>query len=445
MDPLVEDHLAGFDRRVGAPLPARERRTEAAVALTFLALAVPLAVLAPGPGGPDLLAGALCVMAYALVSRVTFPTGAGYTVPTQLVFVPMLFALAPATVPLAVAGAILLGNLPDYVSGRRRVDRLLLVPGDAWHTVGPALVFVAAGVSEPRADEWPVYLAALFAQFAVDFVASTLRERFALEMPPALQPGLLGWVYLVDLLLAPVGLLAALAIEDHPWAILLVLPLVGLLALFARERQARIAHAIELSGAYRGTTLLLNDVLEANDRYTGAHSRDVVSLSLAVADAMGLDHHQRRTVEFGALLHDVGKIAVPKEILRKPGPLSEDEWVLMRTHTIEGQRMLDRVGGVLHDVGHVVRASHERWDGRGYPDGLREREIPLEATIVCCCDAFDAMTSDRCYGSALPLGAAVAELRAGAGSQFNPDVVPVVTGLLEAPARRVEEAQRSLG
>jgi HD-GYP domain-containing protein (c-di-GMP phosphodiesterase class II) len=279
----------------------------------------------------------------------------------------------------------------------------------------------------------------------VDFVASTLRERFALGMPPALQPRLLGWVYLVDLLLAPVGLLAALAIEDHPWAILLVLPLVGLLALFARERQARIAHAIELSGAYRGTTLLLNDVLEANDHYTGVHSRDVVSLSLAVADAMGLDHHQRRTVEFGALLHDVGKMAVPKEILRKPGPLSEDEWVLMRTHTIEGQRMLDRVGGVLHDVGHVVRASHERWDGRGYPDGLREREIPLEATIICCCDAFDAMTSDRCYGSALALGGAVAELRAGAGSQFNPDVVPVVTGLLEAPARRVEGAHRSLG
>jgi HD-GYP domain-containing protein (c-di-GMP phosphodiesterase class II) len=445
MDPVLEQHLAGFDDRASAPLPARERRTEAAVAAAFLAVAVPLAVLRPGPSDVDGPAAVLCVLAYALVSRVTFPTGTGYTVPTQLVFVPMLFALPPAWVPAAVALAILLGNLPDYVTGRRRVDRALLVPGDAFHAVGPAVVFVLAGASEPGEDDWAVYLAALLAQFTLDFVVSTLRERFALGMPTALQPRLLGWVYLVDLLLSPVGLLAALAIESHPWAILLVLPLVGLLALFATERRARIEHALELSRAYRGTTLLLNDVLDAEDSYTGMHSREVVSLSLAVADEMGLDHRQRRNVEFGALLHDVGKIAVPPEILHKPGPLDDEEWEVMRRHTLEGQRMLDRVGGVLHDVGRVVRASHERWDGCGYPDGLRDDEIPLEAAIVSCCDAMDAMTSDRSYRRAMPLCAALDELQAEAGRQFSPTVVPVVARLLQGVPGGVREPGASLG
>ena len=155
--------------------------------------------------------------------------------------------------------------------------------------------------------------------------------------------------------------------------------------------------AIELSRAYRGTTLLLSDVLEVDDEYTGFHSRSVVSLSVAVADAMGLSPKERRNVEFGALLHDVGKIAVPKEIINKPGPLTDDEWMVIKTHTIEGQRMLDRVGGLLSEVGRVVRSSHEKWDGTGYPDGLVGEQIPVGSAIVCCCDAFNAMTTDRSY------------------------------------------------
>ena len=151
----------------------------------------------------------------------------------------------------------------------------------------------------------------------------------------------------MDWLLATVGLLAALAARDAPFGALLVLPVVALLSIFSRERTARIDQSLELSRAYRGTTLLLSDVLDDDDAYTAFHSRGVVQLSLAVADRLGLDERQRRNVEFGALLHDVGKIAIPKEILNKPGKLTPDEWVVMETHTIEGQRMLDRVGGVL--------------------------------------------------------------------------------------------------
>jgi HD-GYP domain-containing protein (c-di-GMP phosphodiesterase class II) len=136
-------------------------------------------------------------------------------------------------------------------------------------------------------------------------------------------------------------------------------------------------------------------------------------------------------------LHDVGKIAVPNEIINKPGPLTDDEWLVIKTHTVEGQRMLERVGGVLGEVGRIVRSSHERWDGSGYPDGLREHEIPIESYIVSCCDAFDAMTTSRSYRAALPTATALAELEANAGTQFHPGVVATLAGLIRA---RIEAA-----
>ena len=240
----------------------------------------------------------------------------------------------------------------------------------------------------------------------------------------------------MDVLLSPVGLLAAIAAADAPYTVLFVLPLGGLLFVFSLERGARVRQAIELSRAYRGTTLLLSDVLEADDEYTGFHSRSVVSLSIAVADAMGLNSADRRNVEFGALLHDVGKIAVPKEIINKPGPLTDDEWVVIKTHTIEGQRMLDRVGGLLSQVGRIVRSSHEKWDGTGYPDGLVGDEIPVGSAIVCCCDAFNAMTTDRSYRAAMPLDEAIDELLVNSGTQFSPAVVEALLRVLREDPRR---------
>jgi HD-GYP domain-containing protein (c-di-GMP phosphodiesterase class II) len=181
--------------------------------------------------------------------------------------------------------------------------------------------------------------------------------------------------------------------------------------------------AVELSGAYRGTALLLGDVVEADDAYTGVHSRDVVELCMSVGPVLGLDEDQLRKLEFTALLHDVGKIAIPKEIINKPGKLTDEERSIIETHTIEGEKMLERVGGLLGEVGRLVRSCHERYDGLGYPDGLAAQDIPIEARIVCCCDAFNAMTTDRPYRSALSLEDALSELRAHRGTQFDPSVV----------------------
>jgi HD-GYP domain-containing protein (c-di-GMP phosphodiesterase class II) len=136
-----------------------------------------------------------------------------------------------------------------------------------------------------------------------------------------------------------------------------------------------------------------------------------------------VDPAARRRVEFGALLHDIGKIAVPADIINKPGPLDDQEWAVMKLHTVEGQEMLDRVGGVLGEVGRVVRSSHEHFDGRGYPDGLARDEIPIEARIVGCCDALSAMTTTRSYRRAMSLESAREELIRNSGTQFDPQVV----------------------
>ena len=165
-------------------------------------------------------------------------------------------------------------------------------------------------------------------------------------------------------------------------AVLLIVPIFGMLRHYSSERRQRLNQLAELGDAYQGTALLLGDVVEADDAYTGEHCKSVVRLALEVAEDMGLDAERKRRVEFGALLHDVGKIAVPKEIINKPGPLDDEEWTIIKTHTLVGQAMLEKIGGFMREVGHIVRASHERWDGAGYPDGLVGERIPLEARIV---------------------------------------------------------------
>jgi HD-GYP domain-containing protein (c-di-GMP phosphodiesterase class II) len=428
--PAVEELLEGFDTSSPLPLTGRELVSECASAAAYLAVCAAMAALIPTGRPLEVPIAVALMVAYALASRVRFAIGYGFTVPTQLVFVPMLFLLPPGMVPAFAVAAALLGALPEFLRRQVHPSKVAVGIGDTWHAVGPALVLGLADMAGPDLSRWPVLVAALLAQLAFDAGTSTVRLWVGMGVRPGLQPPLLGWVGLIDVLLSPVGLLAAIASVDAPYTVLLLLPLLGVFAVFAAERRARLSQSLELSRAYRGTTLLLGDVLEADDEYTGVHSQGVVGLSVAVADAMGLSSSERRRVEFGALLHDVGKIAVPKHIINKPGPLTDDEWIVVKTHTIEGQRMLDRVGGLLSDVGRIVRSSHERWDGGGYPDGLAADQIPLGATIVSCCDAFNAMTTDRPYRPARPVEEALEELRAGSGTQFNPAVVEELTKIV---------------
>jgi putative nucleotidyltransferase with HDIG domain len=411
----------------------RERRAEVVAGASFLAVAIAMALLISSPRALDGPTLAILVGAYVVCSRAKFDIADGYTVPIELVVVPMLFLLPTPLVPLVVCASDLLGRLFDYASGKTNVHRAFHTLGDCWYAVGPALVLILAGAQVFAWDAWPIYLGALLAQFVFDFVVAALRERLVDGVSPRTLVGLVAPVYALDGALAPVGLLAAYAaLEVGPEVVPLVIPLTAVLVVLSRERQARVDQALELSSAYRGTAMLLGDVVEADDAYTGSHSRGVVELSLAVCDRLGLGPAQRRNVEFAALLHDVGKIAVPKEIINKPGPLDDAEWKVMHRHTIEGEEMLNRVGGVLADVGRIVRSSHEHYDGSGYPDGLVGEEIPIEARIVTCCDAFSAMTTTRSYREAMPLEEALAELRACAGTQFDPRVAEALALLHKA-------------
>ncbi|MDQ2981897.1 MAG: HD-GYP domain-containing protein [Actinomycetota bacterium] len=412
-------------------LARREVWSFALFAGGFLTVAFLMAALLPSQRSPGIAAVLVLIAAYAASFRLDFEIGTGSAVPTQLLLVPMLFVLPAGFVPLAVGAGIVLGSLDEYARGSLHLGRVVLRVVTAWHAVGPALVLGLAVERGPRLSDWPLYTAALLAQFVLDALCAAGREWIALGVRPSVQLRAMLWVYAIDAGLAPVGLAVAFATQSSPYGVVLALPLVALLSVFARERRVRIDHELELRDAYRGTAFLLGDVVEADDAYTGTHSRAVVELTLRVADRLGLSARERRDAEFAALLHDVGKVRVPNAIITKPGPLTAEERAIVERHTVEGERLLHRVGGLLGEIGRVVRSCHEHWDGKGYPDGLAGEEIPLLARIVACCDAFSAMTSDRSYRKALPEHEAVAELRRGRGTQFDPRVVDALVETLE--------------
>jgi HD-GYP domain-containing protein (c-di-GMP phosphodiesterase class II) len=187
---------------------------------------------------------------------------------------------------------------------------------------------------------------------------------------------------------------------------------------FKRERR----RAQELRESYMATVRALSNAVEARDAYTGKHAERVTAYGVALAGEAGYDIAANPQVEFGFLLHDVGKVAVPDAILFKTGPLTEEEYALMARHPIIGAEILRHVTFLGEGI-DVVRHHHERWDGSGYPEGLRGEEIPLPARLFSVADALDALTSDRPYRPAVGFAQARAVIRAGAGTQFDPAVV----------------------
>jgi diguanylate cyclase (GGDEF)-like protein len=605
-----DEHLVEEARaRVTKPLAGRDRWTSVGLGGSFVATAVATAVYLPGHRPLSVLTAVLLVGAYAVVSRIEFELGPGSAVPTQLVLVPMLFLLPVSAVPLFVAAGFVAGLVVDQLQGKRHGQRVFVVLSCSWHAVGPAVVLSLFGHDDPRWSDAPIYVAALAAQFVLDFVSSAARERLAFGASPRRLLPFMGWIFAVDALLAPVALGIAFVGVEAVFASLLVLPLAGLLTLLARDRAKRIDRALELTAAYRGamrdarsdpltglgnrlawdealeataagpsvgpvsvilidldglkvandtrghdfgdrllrslgealrssvrpgdlvariggdelgvlmpktddsgcaavagrireriadtvvdgfrlsaalghaTRPLAADVADAargadmqlylvkrarpprlfdvtnvvplarpdereagtressasrrqsadafevlvaalreRDEFLADHVSGVADLALAVGKRLGLSESQLTSLSRAASLHDVGKLAVPDAIINKCAALSADEWNVMRGHPVVGARILARAMGLL-DVASLVRASHERYDGFGYPDGLSAEQIPLGARIVFVCDAYDAMTSDRPYRPGMTHDEALAELRANAGAQFDPLVV----------------------
>jgi HD-GYP domain-containing protein (c-di-GMP phosphodiesterase class II) len=206
---------------------------------------------------------------------------------------------------------------------------------------------------------------------------------------------------------------------------------------FKQER----SRAQELRRSYRATVRALSNAVEARDAYTGKHAERVTAYGMELARAAGLSVADSPQMEFGFLLHDIGKVAVPDAILFKAARLTEAEFALVALHPVVGAEILRDVD-FLGEGKLVVRHHHERWDGTGYPDGLAREEIPIAARVFAVADALDALTTDRPYRAAASFGEARSEIRRASGSQFDPAVVAAYDAIPDQTFAALREGER---
>ncbi len=201
---------------------------------------------------------------------------------------------------------------------------------------------------------------------------------------------------------------------------------------FKRER----ARSQELRSSYTATVSALSNAVEARDAYTGAHAERVAAYGIEIAGAAGLPAADVPRLEFGFLLHDIGKVAIPDAILYKPEALTVEERALMEQHPLIGAQIVGRIE-FLSGAVEVVRSHHERWDGRGYPDGLAADEIPLPARVFAVADVLDALTTDRPYRPASSFAIAREMITAESGTQFDPHVVDAFNAITDEQFERI--------
>jgi HD-GYP domain-containing protein (c-di-GMP phosphodiesterase class II) len=428
----LAERLVGEARaRRARRMDPRERVATSVSASLFLVVATAIAVLVPDERSTDPAVTVALLVGYAVAQHVRFEFAGYYGSAELLVFIPLLILGPLPLVPFLVAAAGILALLPDVLRNSWHREQWLAGFADSWFSIGGVVVLGLLYPGDLELSHLGVYVLALVAHFGTDLTWTLIRNRMLDRLPVVeVVRGFAGTAS-VDAILTPVGFVIAMPAAEEPLALLAIGPLVYLLHMFSQDRRERYSKTLELNRAYRGVVMLLSDVVEFEDDYTAQHSRSVVELVNSVADELNVDPSDRQELEFAAMLHDVGKIAIPKEILNKPAALTASEFEVMKTHTIEGQFMLDRVGGLLGRVGEVVRSCHERWDGGGYPDGLSGLEIPLASRIVFACDAYHAMTSDRVYRPAMTSSAALAELESNSGTQFDPHVVSALARVVE--------------
>src|SRR2546428_8038831 len=315
---------------------------------------------------------------------------------------------------LAYGAGVVCWFLPwGHVRGRRFIP--VVFGGIGMLTVG---LFATGGTHS--------HLSVLFLVIVV-FGASILEFRiavgtlvacvFAAGLPLLLQ----GWdgLYARSLVLLAVSMVIFAYIPD-----------IGRSAL-SKENQLAERRQMEHEDKYCSPIEALATELDAKDRHTEAHSRETAAMARAVGRRLGLVDDALRFLEYGALLHDIGKIGIPGYILNKPGPLDDEEAAIMREHPVIGERIVASVPFLVR-IRPIVRAEHERWDGGGYPDGLRGEQIPIEARIIHACDAFQAMASDRPYRRARPMDWILKEIADQAGRQFDPSVAEALLQVIEA-------------
>jgi diguanylate cyclase (GGDEF)-like protein len=323
--------------RAGQPLTGRDQWTTASLAVLFVSAAATMAFVFPWRTDVSVAQTMLLIIAYALVSRVEFEIGSGSAVPTQLLFVPMLFALPAPIVPLCVASGYVLGGVIDYAVGRIHIHRTLVLVSSSWYSIGPALVFTVAGVGDPQWNDWPLDTAALATQFIFDLCSSSAREWIAFGTPVNRLLPFLAWVYTADALLAPLGLLAVFATPNVATAYVLTLPMVALLTLLAHDRRARIDDALTFSTAYEDASLKAR-----KDALTGVGNRLAWQEACALADARRAASEQSVSVilldvDGLKIANDTRGHAFGDDVLQAMGELIQDN--------VRDNDLVTRIGG----------------------------------------------------------------------------------------------------
>lgn len=349
--------------RSGLPLRPRERLAELIVGGTFLIVAVAMVVNVEADREWDRGPVVALTLLFALATRVQLDVGTGYTVPTQLIFVPMLLLLPTPAVPLLVAIGWWIGRLPDIIALRVHPERVFLSFANSWFAVGPALVLAAGDAQTPEWGKWPWYLAALLAQFFFDLVASTLREWIGAGVSPLLQARLQGWIELIDAQLAPIGLLAAFASEQARYGFLLLFPALGLFVILARERAARIADAMALS----------------------ASSREAADLSTRLLDSERAVRRAREEVLAGAseeMLSPLAELTAQVHRLHSIAPAEAER------HARAEAAMLAQVARLRHLVGQFIDYSSIK---AGRELDVRVARTDIRPSLEHAVRAFSAM------------------------------------------------------
>ena len=370
LDPEREQALQETRARRSVGLGTRDFWASFALGASFLATAVLLATQLDSARTPHFALVAALVAAYAVLYRVEFEIGSGLAVQTQLAFVPMLFLLPLGFVPLAVAAGIMLGNVVEHLEGKISLERIFVRLANSWHAVGPVLVLAAAGEAVPALRQWPVYVAALGAQFAFDFAATAARERLALGVRPRLLIRYMSVAWIADCALSPIGLLAAIAAVDAPAAFVLVLPLAALLA---RSRASGAPGSTTRSSSptptaarhsCSATSSRPTTPTPACTARTSSRSRSPSPRSSASTPAAAATRSSSRCCTTSARSGSRTRSSTSPARSRPRSAL------IVETHTVIGEEMLDQVGGVLGNVGHLVQV---------VPRALRRRRLPRRA------------------------------------------------------------------
>ena len=381
----------GARARRARSMDSRERTVVRFSRRAYCVAAVPIALLLPSERdvSPFLIAGLL--LGHAAVSQVRFEFGMGFVVPEQLVIIPMLLLLPLPYVPVLIAVAGAIGLVPDYqgklVEGPlAEADRgLLVLPRAGLDPRRP-------GPGTPDLASAPVYALAIAAQLGP--IAQDASSATGCSSLPVreLARGFFGATR-VELVLTPVAFVATLAAYEEPLVLVADRPAQCGCWTTSRRTGGALSKALELNRAYRGTVMLLSDVIEFEDEYTAQHSRSVVDLVNAVADELGVAPDERQELEFAAMLHDVGKISIPKEILHKPAALTDRS--SRSSNTTRSRASSCSIGSAAPRARRRGRALMPRALGRpGYPDGLVGADPYLGPHRVRC-DAYNAMTTDR--------------------------------------------------